>query len=54
MDLRLIDSNTGDEISNVQIRANARKWGSGFTGVSDDTLDEYVVAIIYDYLADNF
>jgi hypothetical protein len=54
LDLRLIDKTTGDEISNIQIRADARLWGSGYTGVSDDTLDDYVMAVVYDYLSDNY
>ena len=54
MDLRLVNTTTGDEIANVRIRTRARKWGSAYTGISDETLDEYVVAIVYGYLSDNY
>ena len=54
MDLLLVNTTTGDEIANVQIRTSARKWGSAYTGMSDDTIDDYVVAIVYDYLSDNY
>ena len=54
LDLRLVDATTGDEVANVEIRANARKWGSAYTGVSDETIDDYVVAIVYDYLSDHY
>jgi hypothetical protein len=54
MDLRLTDTTTGDEIANLQIRAKARQWGSAYTGVSDDTLDDYVVAVVHKYLSDNY
>jgi hypothetical protein len=54
MDLRLANAATGDEIANAEIRARATQWGSAYSGVSDDTLDEYVVAVVYKYLSDNY
>jgi len=54
MDLQLINTTTGDEIASVQIRASARRWGSAYTGIGDETLDDYVVAIVYDYLSGNY
>ena len=53
INLRLVNTTTGDAIANLEIRTRARRWGSAYTGVSDETLDEYVVAIVYNYLSDN-
>lgn len=55
MDLRLIDTGTGDEIADVHIRRNATASAGGWTiGKSDQNLDEYIVSIVYDYLSDNY
>ena len=55
MDLRLVDTGTGDEIANVRIRRNAGAMSGAWSfGKSDQNLDEYVVSIIYDYLSDNY
>ena len=54
LDLRLIDATTGEEIANVKIRRKATNAGAAFSGVGDQTVDDYVVAVVYDYLSENY
>jgi curli biogenesis system outer membrane secretion channel CsgG len=55
MDLRLIDTGTGEEIADVRIQRNAGAMGGAWSiGKSDQNLDEYIVSIVYDYLSDSY
>lgn len=55
IDLQLIDENAGAAIAKVRIRRDADAMtGSWSVGKSDQNLDDYIVSIVHEYLADNY
>jgi len=55
MDLELVDKATGEQIASTRVRRDADSMtGAWSIGKSDQNLDDYIVSIVHQYLADNY
>lgn len=55
LDLKLVNKNTGEQISSVRIRKDADAFGGAWSvGQTDQNLDQYVIEIVLSYLQRNY
>jgi len=55
MEMVMIDGTTGKSIGKIQTHTESGAWAGAYSfGKSDQNIDEYVAAIIHEYLVDNY